>query len=66
MIARMNRAHVELVRDGTVIQRLMPDDPLCEAQMEDPNPSGGERHWYLLKVTQANGHRAWSSLIWFK
>jgi hypothetical protein len=53
---------VELVRNGHVIRRAEPSGISLRAQFADPDQGP---HWYLLKVTQVDGHRAWSSPIWF-
>ena len=30
----------------------------------DPRPKAKEPDWYYVRVTQHNGHMAWSSPIW--
>jgi hypothetical protein len=37
-----------------------------EVTLEDNLEGCDSNQWYLVKVTQSDGHRAWSSPIWFK
>jgi hypothetical protein len=56
-------SRVELVRDGHVVRRAEPSGLFLQTQFVDQAQGA---HWYLLKVSQADGHRAWSSPIWFE
>lgn len=58
-------ADVELIRDGVVVDRMEPSRIACEGVLRDPAPDDHRTHWYLLRITQQDGHRAWSSPIWF-
>jgi hypothetical protein len=57
---------VELVRGGQVIRRTEPSGTSLRTQLVDQDHTDQKTRWYLLKVTQVDGHRAWSSPIWFE
>ena len=59
-------ASVELVRDGAVIWSVRPASDTWQGDLEDEKADEGQSSWYLLRVTQQDGHRAWSSPIWFR
>lgn len=59
-------ARVELVRQGQVVDGVDPSGSAWEGSLADADM--GELRgpaWYLIRVTQKNGHRAWSSPLWF-
>jgi uncharacterized protein DUF3604 len=64
-------ARVELVRQGAVVDQVEPPEPLkpmgptWEGELADRG-QGQDPAWYLIRVTQRDGHRAWSSPIWFE
>jgi hypothetical protein len=55
---------VDLIRDGLTIGTEEPDGNTWEGELTDT--AGDASHWYVLRVTQSDGHRAWSSPIWFE
>ncbi len=58
-------ARVELVRQGAVVDGVEPAGTAWEGSLADPGKGGGAAAWYLIRVTQKDGHRAWSSPLWF-
>jgi hypothetical protein len=56
---------LELIRGGREIDRTEPAGYAWEGVLRDPAKEAGDRAWYLLRVRQRDGHRAWSSPIWF-
>jgi hypothetical protein len=36
----------------------------ASVRFDDKRPAGREADWYYIRVTQDNGHLAWSSPIW--
>ena len=57
---------LELLRDGTPIVTQAPGRVDFEDVLSDTTVDSAGSHWYMLRVTQADGHRAWSSPIWFE
>lgn len=55
---------IDLIRDGLVIEVAKPDGSSWEGELADTEGQGS--HWYVLRVSQADGHRAWTSPIWFE
>jgi hypothetical protein len=55
---------VDLIRDGLVIQSVESGDRTWEGELS--YPQGDASHWYVVRVTQVDGHRAWSSPTWFE
>ena len=50
--------------EAFVIHRLVtPDLYRCRFRVSDRGHEG-KGNWYLVRVTQANGHQAWSSPVW--
>jgi hypothetical protein len=58
-------ARVALIRNGELLIQIVPEGHALETALEDPHPLPDQEQWYLIKVTQVDGHRAWSSPIWF-
>ena len=56
---------VELVRRGEVVDGEAPSGEHWEGTLEADAGDGGGPEWYVVRVTQADGHRAWSSPVWF-
>mgnify|MGYP002624038189 CR=1 FL=1 len=51
--------------ESFIIERLVgPDDFSATLRWHDRRQTGGEGDWYYVRVTQHNGHCAWSSPIW--
>ncbi|MCC7353622.1 MAG: hypothetical protein IT330_07665 [Anaerolineae bacterium] len=59
-------AKAELIRNGAAIQKVSLSDLVAQVELADPKPGNGVSAWYLVKITQIDGHRAWSSPIWFE
>jgi hypothetical protein len=57
---------IELIRGGESIASTLGDGIAMEVTLEDNLEGCDSNQWYLVKVTQSDGHRAWSSPIWFK
>lgn len=67
-------AQVEIIRNGIVIHTIKPNDYHCEFVFDDSDPlekSTVNAHdkkppflFYYLRVSQEDGHMAWSSPIW--
>jgi len=63
---------IEIVRNGKVLTSFEPDDYHFDYEYDDMEPFGkiaiqgkeGNFAYYYLKVTQEDGHMAWSSPIW--
>lgn len=53
---------VELLRNNRVIKTWEPGSDALDAVYEDEGRTGAD--WYYLRVTQPDGHMAWSSPIW--
>jgi Cu2+-containing amine oxidase len=56
---------VELVRDGRPISRWTPNGSTFSTQLEDRDTEREASSFYLVRVLQRNGHRGWTSPIWF-
>ena len=52
-----------VVKNGRIWARLAPDDLDVSAQFEDALVLSGPNYYYV-RVTQRDGHRAWSSPVW--
>ena len=51
--------------ESFIIEQLVgPDDFSATLRWHDRRQTGGEADWYYVRVTQHNGHCAWSSPIW--
>ena len=67
-------ASIEFIRNGSVIHTMHPKEPHLEFSFDDSEsiaevmfPAVGEKMpfvYYYLRVTQENGHIAWTSPIW--
>ena len=57
---------VELVRRGEVVDGATPSGEHWEGTLKAEGGDGGGSEWYVVRVTQADGHRAWSSPVWFE
>lgn len=65
---------VEIIRNGQVLHTFTPSDYFLDFTYDDMTPLGGVTLtskdkrpsfvYYYLRVTQSDGHRAWSSPIW--
>ncbi|MBM3198727.1 MAG: DUF3604 domain-containing protein, partial [Chlamydiae bacterium] len=65
---------IEIIRNGSVIHTLQPKQAYVEFSYDDAEPlqkvvfpAQEEKHpfvYYYLRVTQEDGHMAWSSPIW--
>jgi hypothetical protein len=54
----------EFTTESFLVHRLVPPD-LSQAKCSfSDKGSEGRTDWYYARVTQANGHQAWSSPIW--
>jgi hypothetical protein len=53
-------ASVEVIRDGAVVESVSPGQASAEIVYED----GGDSGYLYVRVTQVDGHQAWSSPIW--
>jgi hypothetical protein len=49
--------------ESIVVHRLVPE-PMCKARYSCADEGGDSGDYYYARVTQANGHMAWSSPIW--
>ena len=58
-------AKVELVKNGFAVTRVDLSQMAWEGVLIDPTNEIGKTDWYLIRTTQKDGHRAWSSPIWF-
>ncbi len=58
-------ARVELVRRGEVVDEAATSGEHWEGSLEAEGGEPGDAEWYVVRVTQADGHRAWSSPVWF-
>ncbi|MHB9107883.1 MAG: CehA/McbA family metallohydrolase [Armatimonadota bacterium] len=56
---------VEVIKDGEVAFRQETDTLDISLSWQDPVPLAGES-WYYLRVTQQDGHVAWSSPVWVR
>ena len=56
---------VELLRDGRPIQRWTPGTKHVELSAEDERTTKERTSFYLVRVTQTDNHKAWTSPIWF-
>lgn len=56
-------ARVELLRNGKLLRQIEPNAPSTSVRWRDAAATGD--CWYLVRVTQEDGHRGWSSPIWF-
>ena len=56
-------AAVDVIKNGAVVhsRRDLPQD--CSLSWQDPS---GDPGWYVLRVTQTDGAKAWSSPIWVR
>ena len=54
-------AAVEVIKNGAVVHSLTDAPPDCALTWTD---TSGESGWYLIRVRQKDGHKAWSSPIW--
>lgn len=52
-----------VVRNGSTWQRLEPGRLDCCAEFVDETPLPGANYYYV-RMTQADGHRAWASPVW--
>ena len=51
--------------ESFIIEQLVgPSDFAATLRWHDRHKGGGEADWYYVRVTQHNGHCAWSSPIW--
>jgi hypothetical protein len=56
-------AKIDVLRDSEVIDTLTPAGSDYKAAWTDANPKNG-KHYYYIRVLQANGEIAWGSPIW--
>ncbi|MCF7853803.1 MAG: DUF3604 domain-containing protein [Candidatus Pacebacteria bacterium] len=56
-------ATVEILRNGHPVRTWSRHTPFRELEHDDPDRSSPD--FYLARVTQRDGHRAWSSPVWF-
>ena len=59
-------ASIDLVCNAGVVDTVEPNGIAWDGELNHvarPSPSSG---WYVVRVTQIDGHRAWSSPIWFE
>ncbi len=59
-------AKVELIHRGKVVDGADPSGFSWEGSLNGPVHPGSGADWHLVRVTQKDGHRAWSSPIWFE
>ena len=55
-------AKIELFEDGEVVQVYKPDQQ-ARCWLAGCSPSPG-KHYYFVKVTQADGNLLWSAPVW--
>ena len=55
---------VEFLRDGECIKTMYPNSDTFETEVEDV--SNSEKAFYHIKIWQCDGHKAWSTPIWFE
>jgi len=55
-------AKIELFEDGAVVGAHEPQTPACRWKMSR-TPAPG-KHYYFVKVTQADGNNLWSAPVW--
>lgn len=73
-IGTCSLTEVAIIRNGKVFKTLKTQDEKIEIALDDTDPLDGEAItlnsdkppfvYYYLRVTQSNGHIAWSSPIW--
>ncbi|MBM3335061.1 hypothetical protein FJY63_10415, partial [Candidatus Sumerlaeota bacterium] len=56
-------ARVEIIRDGQIAQSIPGDGADLTVKWSDAAAKSG-RHWYLLKVIQADQEMAWTAPVW--
>lgn len=56
---------VELIANGETVAELAPSGRDCQGDVSVVSAADRAPEWYLLRVKQSDGHRAWSSPIWF-
>ena len=59
-------ARIELIRRGKTVASHPGNGTTMEVEFKDTSEGSDDIQWYLAKVTQEDGHRVWSSPIWFK
>jgi hypothetical protein len=57
---------IEIIRDGQTLHQFEFEEISFETTYEDTQPDEEREQWYVIIATQADGHRAWSSPIWFQ
>jgi hypothetical protein len=57
---------VELVRGGEGVDGEAPSGEHWEGTLRADPGDGSGPEWYVVRVTQTDGHRAWSSPVWFE
>ena len=61
--AEVSISELSVVKNGSVWQQFSPGGLDCELDLDDESPLPGVNYYYV-RVTQADGHRAWSSPVW--
>ena len=56
---------VELLRDGRSIMQWRPGKSRFSIEAHDANAELDRSAFYLVRVTQADNHKGWTSPIWF-
>lgn len=54
---------IDLIRNGSLIDSVEPSGDSWEGALRDGST---DAYWYLVRVAQKDGHRAWSSPVWFE
>ncbi len=57
---------VELIHNGEVVDAQEPKGRVWEGELNEVTRLGHSPGWYVVRVTQQDGHRAWSSPFWFE
>jgi len=58
---------VELIRRGAIVDGVEPSHGYWEGSLRGCDEGDeSDAEWYVVRVTQEDGHRAWSSPIWFE
>jgi hypothetical protein len=56
-------AKVEVLKDSEVVETFQPGKPEYSGKWTDPKPGEG-KHYYYVRVQQADGEIAWGSPMW--
>ena len=55
---------VEFIKNGEIVYHEKTDSAEVSLEWEDPDPQDRETDFYYARISQIDGHAAWSSPIW--